>query len=151
MEAIALDTPPRKKPCATATALCYSIDMMRGFNINPYAKGSKNKIDIVLHKGNVPPDDAQPHVTLLPGGMMLSVQWKAPEKLYTKLQATTQKIRRNSSHFIGYSDTMPLIRNNGVAPMEGYHRGAPQVIHLDVECTVVGQLFHTVQEYFWHA
>jgi hypothetical protein len=106
MEAIDLDTPPRKKPCATATALCYSVDTRRGFTANPYAKGSKNKIDIILHEGGVPPDDAEPHVTLLPGGMTLSNQWKAPEKLYTELQATAQKIRRDSSRFMGYSDTL---------------------------------------------
>ncbi len=130
-----LTPPPRKKPCATATASRYSVNMMHGFTVNPYAKGLKNKIDIVLHEGSVPPNDAQPHATLLPGGMMLSIQWKAPEKLYTELQATAQKIRRDSSHFMGYSDTMQLMRNNGVTPMEGYHRGAPQIIHLDIECT----------------
>jgi hypothetical protein len=88
MEAIDLDTPLRKKPRATATASRYFIDTTRGFIINPYAKGLKNKIDIVLHEGGVPPDDTQPHVTLLPGGMTLSIQWKALKKLYTKLQAT---------------------------------------------------------------
>jgi hypothetical protein len=135
MEAIDLDTPLRKKPRATATASRYSVDTRQGFTVNPYAKGSKNKINIILHKGGVPPDDAEPHVTLLPGGMMLSNQWKAPEKLYTKLQATAQKIRRDSSHFMGYSNTMQLMRNNGVTTIERYHRGAPQIIHLDVECT----------------
>jgi hypothetical protein len=134
MEAIDLGTPPRKKQHASATALCYSVDSTHGFTVNPYAKGSKNKIYIILHKGSVPPDDAQPHVTLLPGEMMLSIQWKAPKKLYTKLQATTQEIRRDSSHFMGYSNTMQLMRKNGVTAMEGYHKGAPQIIHLDVEC-----------------
>jgi hypothetical protein len=119
MEAIDLNTPPRKKPRATATALRYFVDTRQGFTVNPDAKGLKNKIDIVLHEGGVPPDDAQPHVTLLPGGMMLSIQWKAPKKLYTELQATTQKIRRDSSHFMGYSDTMQLMRNNGVTAVEG--------------------------------
>jgi hypothetical protein len=135
MEAIDLDTPPRKKPRAAATALRYSVNTMQGFTINPYAKGLKNKINIVLQEGGVPPDDAQPHITLLPGGMTLSIQWKAPEKLYTELQATAQKIWRDSSHFMGYSDTMQLMRNNGVTAVERYHRGAPQIIHLDVECT----------------
>ena len=69
------------------------------------------------------------------GGMTLSIQWKAPEKLYTELQATAQKIRRDSSHFMGYSDTIQLVRNNGVTAVEGYHRGAPQIIHLDIEGT----------------
>ena len=30
---------------------------------------------------------------------------------------------------------MQLMRNNGVTAVEGYHRGAPQIIHLDVEYT----------------
>jgi hypothetical protein len=135
MEAINLDTPPSKKPRATATASHYSIDTTQGFTVNPYAKGLKNKINIVLHEGGVPPDDAQPHVTLLTGGMMLSIQWKAPKKLYTELQATAQKIRRDSSHFMGYSNTMQPMRNSGVTAVEGYHRGAPQIVHLDVKCT----------------
>jgi hypothetical protein len=102
----------------------------------------KNKIDIVLHEGGAPPDDTQPHVTLLPGGMMLSIQWKAPKKLYTTLQATAQKIRRDSSQYMGYSDTMQLMRNNGVTAVEGYHRGAPQIINLDVECTGDPKIIH---------
>jgi hypothetical protein len=36
---------------------------------------------------------------------------------------------------MGYSNTMQLMRNNGVTTVEGYHKGAPQIIHLDVECT----------------
>jgi hypothetical protein len=132
-----LTPPPRKKPCATATASRYSVNSTQGFTVNPYTKGSKNKINIVLHKGGVPPmtPSPMPHVTLLPWGMTLSIQWKAPEKLYTELQATAQEIRKDSSHFMGYSNTMQLMRNNGVTAMEGYHRGAPQIIHLDIECT----------------
>jgi hypothetical protein len=57
--------------------------------------------------------------------MTLSIQWKAPKKLYTELQTTAQKIRRDSSHFMGYSDTMQLMRNNGVTAMEGYPQGSP--------------------------
>jgi hypothetical protein len=115
--------------------LHYSVNTTQGFTVNHYVKGSKNKIDIVLHKSGVPPNDAQPHITLLNGGMMLSIQWKAPKKIYNKIQATAQKIRRESSHFMGYSNTIQLMRNNGVTAVEGYHRGAPQIIHLDIECT----------------
>jgi hypothetical protein len=35
---------------------------------------------------------------------------------------------------MGYSNTMQLMRKNGVTTMEGYHRGATQIIHLDVKC-----------------
>jgi hypothetical protein len=60
MEAIDLDTPPRKKPRATAPASRYSVDTTQGFTVNPYAKGSKNKIDIILHEGGVPPSPTSP-------------------------------------------------------------------------------------------
>jgi hypothetical protein len=36
---------------------------------------------------------------------------------------------------MGFSNTMQLMRKNGVTTIEGYHRGAHQIIHLDVECT----------------
>ena len=65
-DTIVVDTPPKKKQCATLT--CFSVDAMRRFTIIPYAQGTKNKVDIVLHEGGVPPKDAQPQVTLLPGG-----------------------------------------------------------------------------------
>ena len=34
--------------------------------MNPYAQGSKNKIDVVLQEGGMPSEDAQPQVSLLP-------------------------------------------------------------------------------------
>ncbi|KAL3779656.1 hypothetical protein ACHAW5_003655 [Stephanodiscus triporus] len=72
------------------------------------------------------PKDAQPQVTLLPGGRTLSVQWKIREELFSELQAKAQGIASNSSRSISYSDTMQLM---------GYFRGTPQLIQLDVECT----------------
>ena len=107
----------------------------RGFTVNPYVQGTKNKIDVVLHEGGVPPKDAQPQVSLLPGGRMLSVLWKTPEKLYSELQAAVQGIPRNSSRYTGYSDTMQVMVSAGVRAIDGFHRGAPQLIHLDIECT----------------
>jgi hypothetical protein len=50
----------------------YSINTRRGFTVNPDAKAkeSKNKIDIILHKGGVPSsaNDAQAQIFLLSGG-----------------------------------------------------------------------------------
>jgi hypothetical protein len=50
----------------------YSINTRRGFTVNPEAKakGSKNKIDIIFHKGGVPSNskDAQAQISLLSGG-----------------------------------------------------------------------------------
>ena len=133
-EPVVVDTPPPKKKQRTAPTR-FSINTLRGHTVNPYAQGNKNKIDIVLHEGGVPPKDAQPQVTLLPGGRMVSIQWKADERLFSHLQASVQNIKPDTSRYIGYSDTMQLMVNAGVRAVEGYHRGTPQLIQLDVECT----------------
>jgi hypothetical protein len=132
-ETIDLDTPPRKKPRAAAAR--YSIEKRGCYTVNPYAHRSKNKIDIVLHEGGVPSKDAQPQVSLLLGGKTLSVQWKTSEKLFSELQASAQGIARDSSRFMEYSNTMQELNNGGVVATEGYYRGPPQIIKLDVECT----------------
>ena len=89
----------------------------------------------MLHKGGVPSKDAQPQVSLLLGGKTLRVQWKMSEKLFSELQASVQGIARDSSRFMGYSDTMQELKNAGVVATKGYYRGPPQIIKLDVECT----------------
>jgi hypothetical protein len=45
MDTINLETPPRKKSRATTTALCYSIDTMHGFTINPIRSTKQDDID----------------------------------------------------------------------------------------------------------
>ena len=59
---------------------------------------------------------------------MLSVIWKTSEKIYSDLQG-------NSSCYTGYSDTMQVMVNAGVHVIDGYHRGAPQLIQLGIKCT----------------
>ena len=132
-ETIDLDTPPRKKQ--QVPAACYSTEKRGCYTVNPYAHSSKNKIDVVLHEGGVPSKDAQPQVSLLLGGKTLSVQWKTSEKLFSELQASAQGIARDSSRFMGYSNTMQEMKKAGVVAIEGYYRGPPQIIKLDVECT----------------
>ena len=134
---INLDTPPPpgKKPRASSSAPRFSIEKKGGYTVNPYVDRNKNKIDVVLHEGGVPSKDAQPQVTLLIGGRTLSVQWKSSEKLFSELQAATQGFPGDSSRYAGYSDTIQLMANAGVTAVDGFHRGPPQLISLDVECT----------------
>jgi hypothetical protein len=132
-ETIDVDTPPRKKPRAAAAR--YSTEKRGCYTVNPYAHRSKKKINVVLHEGGVPSKDAQPQVTLLLGEKTLSIQWKTSEKLFSELQASVQGFARDSSRFMGYSDTMQELKNAGVVATEGYYRGPPQIIKLDVECT----------------
>jgi hypothetical protein len=115
--------PPRKKPHTAAAR--YPTKKRDCYTINPYTHRSKNKIDIVLHKGGVPSTDAQPQISLLFGGKTLSIQWKTSERLFSKLQALTQGIARDSSCFMGYSDTMQELKKAGVIATGGYYRGPP--------------------------
>ncbi len=128
---IDLDTPPKKKPCASNAR--FSTERRGGYTVNHYAHGTKNKIHVVLHEGGVSRKDKKPQVSLLLGGKTLSVQWKTSERLFYELQASTQGIERDSSRFMGYSDTMQAMAKSGVAAVDGYHRETPQIIHLDVE------------------
>ncbi len=73
---INLDSPPTSKKQRSKARRHFSVNTLRGFTVNPYAQGTKNIINIVLHEGGVPPKDSQPQVTLLPGGRMLSILWK---------------------------------------------------------------------------
>jgi hypothetical protein len=56
------------------------------------------------------------------------------EKLFSEMQASVQGIKPSSSRFIGYSDTMHLMVSTGIRAVNGYHRGLPQIIQLDVKC-----------------
>ena len=132
-EPVIVDTPPKKKQRTAPTR--FSVDSARCFTVNPYVLEGKNRIDVILHEGGSPPKDAQPQVTLLPGGRILSVQWKIREELFSERQAKAQGIERNTSRSIAYSDTMQLMASAGVRAVEGYFRGTPQLIQLDVECT----------------
>ena len=133
-ETININTPPKKK-WSTVTAR-YSIKKEGFYTMNPYAHGPKKKIDIVLHKGGMPSKDAQPQVSLLLlGGKALSVQWTTSENRFSQLQALAQGIPRDSSGFLGYSNTMQEVKKVGVVATNRFFRGPPQIIQLGVECT----------------
>jgi hypothetical protein len=131
---IDLNSPPPSKKQRSKAPTRFSVNTLHRFTINPYAQGTKNKIDIVLHEGGVPPKDTQPQVTLLHGGRMLTVLWKTPKKLFLEMQASVQGIKPDSSRFVGYSDTMQLLVSAGIRAIDGYHQGLPQIIQLDIKC-----------------
>jgi hypothetical protein len=103
--------------------------------VNPYSKGSKNKIDIGFHESSVPPKSGKPVMSLDLGGKALRVEWKMYQRLYSDKQATAQDIQVDSACYTGYADTMNRMHQAGLTAIDSYHRGAPQVIHLDPECT----------------
>ena len=68
----------------------------------------------------MPFKDLKAQVSLVPaGGMTLSVRWKTSDKLYSELQASTQGIVRDSSRYMGYSDTTQLMTKQESAPWTG--------------------------------
>jgi hypothetical protein len=137
-EAICLDgSPPTKKSRGDAARVStyFSTSTTKVFTVNPYSKGNKSLIDVVFHEGGYPPESAQPRMTLLPGGKVLQVEWKSAEVLFSVAQATAQKIKKSSSRFAGYADTVDKMGAANEVAIDGYHKGKPQVVHLDQECT----------------
>ncbi len=108
-DVIDIDSPPHKKRKQSATdwATSYFSTMtFKGYAVNPYSKGSKNMIDIVFHKGGVPPKSGKPVMLLNLGGKALRVEWKASECLYSEEQATAQGIQVDTTRYTGYADTL---------------------------------------------
>jgi hypothetical protein len=136
-EVIDLGTPPKKKKKGTAKkpAECFSTTTLKGFMVNPYSRGSKNRIDVVFHDSGVPSKAEEPVITLNHGGKALRVEWKLPEKLFTNLQATAQGINKNSAQSNGYGHTQDRMQQAGVHPVERFYQSVPQVLTLDQECT----------------
>jgi hypothetical protein len=63
-------------------------------------------IDMVFHKGGMPPEFERPVMLLDHGGKALCVKWKASECLYSDKQATSQGIPVDSAPYMWYADTM---------------------------------------------
>ncbi len=135
-EVININTPPKKKQHAANRAAAYFSTMtLKGYTVNPYSKGSKIMIDVMFHKGGVPPESRKPVMLLDLRGEALRVEWKVAKSLYSDEQITCQGIQVDSARYHGYADTMDCMYRSGVTAINGYHQGAPQVISFDQECT----------------
>jgi hypothetical protein len=135
---IKVDTPPSKKAKHRAAARAttyFSTTALKGFTVNPYSRGSKNRIDVVFHNGGVPSKSKEPVISLNHGGKALCVELKLPKKLFTDLQATAQGIPKESARFNGYGHTQDRMHQARVHPIKKYYRLVPQVLPLKHECT----------------
>ena len=56
----------------------WSLTQTKGFTVNPYSKGSKNKVDIIVHNSGVPTKHGQPTFKLALGGKSVEIEWKLP-------------------------------------------------------------------------
>jgi hypothetical protein len=116
----------KKKQCgANQAASYYSTTTLKGYTINPHSKGSKFRIDVVFHKGGMPPKFAEPMMMLDLGGKALCVKWKASERLYFNEQATSQGIPMDSVRYTGYTDPMECMHQAGVTVINGNSTGEP--------------------------
>ncbi len=123
-DVIDMDSPPNKKKkqhVADRAASYFLTTTLKGNTINPYTKGSKNRIDVVFHKGGVPSDSGKPMMLLDLGGKALRVKWKASERLNLDEHATTQDIPMDFARYMGYMDTMDCMHQVGVTTIDGYH------------------------------
>jgi len=126
-----------KKQRKSSSAPLWSLNQTKGYTVNSYSKGSKSKVDIVIHNSGVPTEHAQPTIKLALGGKSVEIEWKLPESHFTDEQAEVQAIDPNSARYNAYADTMDKLYRSGNQAVDGFFRGAPQVVKLDVECTGV--------------
>ena len=60
-EVIDIDTPPKKKKHAANWAAAYFLTKtLKGYMVYQYSEGSKNRIDVVFHKGGIPSKRTHP-------------------------------------------------------------------------------------------
>ena len=126
-----------EKHCSSLSAPRWSLNQTKGFTVNPYSKGSKSRVDIVVHDSGVPSDDRKPNIKLDVGGRSVEFEWKLLESHFSDEQAEVQAIDRNSSRYSAYEDTMDKMHKAGTKAVDGFFRGTSQVVDLNVECTGV--------------
>jgi hypothetical protein len=135
---IEVDNPLSKKTkqrAATRAAAYFSTTALKGYTVNPYSRGSKNRIDVVFHNSSVPSKSGEPVISLDHRGKALRVEWKIPEKLFMDLQATAQGMLKDSARFNGYGHTQDHMHQAGVHSVEKCYQPVPQVLPLNQECT----------------
>ena len=127
----------KQRASKPSSAPRWSLNQTKGFTVNPYSKGSKSRVDIVVHDSGVPADDRKPNIKLDVGGRSVEFEWKLPESHFTDEQAEVQAIDPNSARYNAYADTMDKLYRSGNQAVDGFFRGDPQVVKLNVECTGV--------------
>ena len=68
--------------------------------MNPYSKGSKNLVDIIIHNSSIPTKHSQLAIKLVLGGKSVEIEWKHPESHFTDEQAEVQSIDPNSARLM---------------------------------------------------
>ncbi len=107
---ISINIPLRKNQHAANWAAAYFLTTtLKGYRVYHYSKRSKNRIDVVFHKGVVPAKSAQPVMSLVQEGKAFRVEWKLSEHLFTDKQATAQAIPKDSVQYTEYADTLNCI------------------------------------------
>jgi len=63
-----------KKQRSSLSAPLWSLTQNKGFTVNPYSKGLKNKVDIVIHNSGVPTEHGRPTIKLALGGKSVEIE-----------------------------------------------------------------------------
>ena len=140
------DDGPTKKKTKVVEAKLYSIDVVKPYTQQEYAKDTDDIIDVVLVVDGVPNKKAEPEVTLESDGMKLKVLWKTPNVVLSVMQAKAQGIAKDSTHYQAYDNTMQQMYNHGIRPSNGYIISPPQYIPLKAKCVNVTKIERKVYE-----
>ena len=140
------DDGPTKKKMKVVEAKLYSIDVVKPYTQQEYAKDTDDIIYVVLVVDGVPNKKAEPEVTLESDGMKLKVLWKTPNVVLSVMQAKAQGIAKDSTHYQAYDNTMQQMYNHGIRPSNGYIISPPQYIPLKAKCVNVTKIERKVYE-----
>ena len=113
------DGPTKKKTKVEAKATLYSVNVVKPITQQEYAKGTDDIIDVVLVVDGVPNKKAEPEVTLESDGKRLKIEWKTHNIVLSVMQATAQGIKKDSTHYQAYDNTMQQMYNDGIRPSNG--------------------------------
>jgi hypothetical protein len=95
---INIDSPPRKKQHAANRAASYfSTMILKGYMVNPYSKGSKNMINVVFHKGGMPPESKKLLMLLNLGGRLFKLSGRHL-KSFTQMSKQPPKASKWTLH-----------------------------------------------------
>jgi len=140
------DGPTKKKTKVEAKATLYSVNVVKPITQQEYAKGTDDIIDVVLVVDGVPNKKAEPEVTLESDGKRLKIEWKTHNIVLSVMQATAQGIKKDSTHYQAYDNTMQQMYNDGIRPSNGYIISAPQYVQLIAKCVNVIKIERKVYE-----
>ena len=73
-DVLILDGADKRQRSIKSSAPRWSLAQLKGFTVNPYSKGAKNLVDIVVHNSGIPTEHGQPDIKLALSGKSIEIE-----------------------------------------------------------------------------